>query len=50
MARISRPKLLKLSGGGALAARVGGLASILALRQAPAYAQATLHWLRWNDS
>ena len=50
MARISRRELFKLSGGGALAARAGGIASILALKQAPAYAQATtLHWLRWND-
>ncbi len=50
MARISRRKLLKLSGGGAVAARTGGLASIIALKQAPAYAQATtIHWLRWND-
>src|ERR1700758_2435108 len=50
MARISRRELLKLSGGGAVAARAGGIASILALKQAPAYAQATaVHWLRWND-
>jgi multiple sugar transport system substrate-binding protein len=28
----------------------GGLAAILALQKAPAYAQGTtLHWLRWND-
>lgn len=50
MARITRRKLLALSGGGALAARTGGIAAILALRQAPAYAQgSTIHWLRWND-
>ena len=50
MARIHRRKLLQLSGAGALAARTGGLASILATSQAPAYAQgATVHWLRWND-
>src|SRR6516165_4630166 len=50
MARINRRELLKLSGGGTVAAKVGGIASILAVRQAPAYAQATtLHWLRWND-
>src|SRR5215471_1519455 len=50
MARISRRQLLKLSGGGAVAARVGGIASIFALKEAPAYAQGTaLHWLRWND-
>jgi len=50
MARITRRKLLKLSGGGALAAQTGGLAAILATGQAPAVAQTTsLHWLRWND-
>jgi multiple sugar transport system substrate-binding protein len=50
MARITRRKLLALSGGGALAARAGGIAAILASRQAPAYAQgSTIHWLRWND-
>jgi multiple sugar transport system substrate-binding protein len=41
---------LQLSGAGAVVARTGGLASILATSQAPAYAQgATVHWLRWND-
>jgi multiple sugar transport system substrate-binding protein len=50
MARITRRKILKLSGAGAVAAKTGGLAAILASGQAPAYAQgATLHWLRWND-
>src|SRR5258707_13518383 len=50
MARISRRKLFKLSGGGAVAAKTGGIAAILALGRAPAYVQATtLHWLRWND-
>jgi multiple sugar transport system substrate-binding protein len=47
---IGRRKLLKLSGAGALAARVGGIAAILASNRAPAYAQgAAVHWLRWND-
>src|ERR1700745_861177 len=50
MARISRRELLKLSGGGAVAARAGGIASILALKPPPAYAKATaLTGLRWND-
>ena len=50
MPGIGRRKLLKLSGAGALAARTGGIAAILASSQAPAYAQgATVHWLRWND-
>ena len=50
MARIHRRKLLQLSGVGALAAKTGGLAAILAASRAPAYAQgATIHWLRWND-
>jgi multiple sugar transport system substrate-binding protein len=50
MARIHRRKLLQLSGAGALAARGGGLAGIIAASRAPAYAQAaTVHWLRWND-
>src|ERR1700726_375352 len=48
MARIHRRKLLQLSG--ALAAKGGGLAGIIAASRAPAYAQAaTVHWLRWND-
>ena len=50
MARVTRRKFLKTSGAGALAAKTGGMAAILATGQAPAYAQATtLHWLRWND-
>ena len=50
MARIHRRKLLQLSGAGAMAAKTGGLAAILATGRAPAYAQsATVHWLRWND-
>jgi multiple sugar transport system substrate-binding protein len=35
---------------GAMAARTGGLAAILATGRAPAFAQTTtVHWLRWND-
>ena len=50
MAGIHRRKLLQLSGAGTVAARTGGIASILATPRAPAYAQgATVHWLRWND-
>jgi len=50
MARIGRRKLLQLSGAGAIAARTGGIAAILASGKAPAYAQdTTVHWLRWND-
>jgi multiple sugar transport system substrate-binding protein len=50
MARIHRRKLLQLSGAGAVAAKTGGIAAILATGRAPAYAQgATVHWLRWND-
>jgi len=50
MTRIDRRKLLKLSGAGAVAARTGGMAAILAAGRAPAFAQATtVHWLRWND-
>ena len=50
MARVTRRKFLKVSGAGALAAKTGGMAGILATGRAPAYAQATtLHWLRWND-
>ena len=50
MAHVTRRKLLKLSGAGAVAAKTGGLAAILASGRAPAYAQATtVHWLRWND-
>src|SRR5260370_5387205 len=50
MARIHRRKLLQLSGVGAVAAKAGGIAAILAAARAPAYAQGTtVHWLRWND-
>ena len=50
MARVTRRKFLKASGAGALAAKTGGMAGILATGRAPAYAQATtVHWLRWND-
>jgi multiple sugar transport system substrate-binding protein len=44
-----RRRLLAAAGGASLAGG-GGLAGILALGQAPAFAQAsTVHWLRWND-
>src|SRR5215831_14746177 len=50
MAHIHRRKLLKLSGAGAITAKTGGIAAILATGRAPAYAQGTtVHWLRWND-
>src|SRR5499427_4966581 len=50
MARIHRRKLLKLSGAGAIAARTGGIAAILASGRAPAFAQGTtLHWVRGSD-
>jgi multiple sugar transport system substrate-binding protein len=50
MARFSRRNFLKFSGGGAIAAKTGGIAAILASGQAPAFAQATtVHWLRWVD-
>src|SRR6185503_20759407 len=50
MARVTRRKFLKVSGAGAVAAKAGGIAGILAAGRAPAYAQAaTVHWLRWND-
>ena len=50
MAQVTRRKLLKLSGAGAVAAKAGGIAAILATGRAPAYAQATtVHWIRWND-
>ncbi len=50
MARIHRRNFLKLSGAGAVAAKTGGMAAILASGKAPAYAQTTtVHWLRWND-
>jgi multiple sugar transport system substrate-binding protein len=50
MARVTRRKFLKVSGAGALAAKAGGMAGILATSRAPAYAQtATVHLIRWND-
>src|SRR5215470_8216647 len=50
MARATRRKFLQGSGAGALAAKAGGMAGILAAGRAPAYAQATtVHWLKWND-
>src|SRR6516225_7473995 len=50
MEHISRRRLLKFSGAGALAARTGGLAAIIATGRAPAFAQGTtLHWVRGSD-
>src|SRR3954467_7411165 len=50
MARVTRRKFLKVSGAGALAAKTGGMAAILATGRAPAYAQGTtVNWIRWND-
>ena len=50
MARVTRREFLKASGAGALAAKTGGMAGILAASKAPAYAQATtVHWLKWAD-
>ena len=50
MTRINRRKFLKGTGAGAVAAKTGGIAAILAAGRAPAYAQGTeVHWLRWND-
>jgi len=47
---IHRRNLLASVGGGALAAKLGGMAGILAATRAPALAQGTtLHWLRVND-
>jgi multiple sugar transport system substrate-binding protein len=50
MKRISRRRFLKVSSGSAVAAKSGGLATILASGIAPAYAQgSTVNWLRWSD-
>jgi multiple sugar transport system substrate-binding protein len=50
MQSTSRRRLLQLSGVGALTAASGGLAGILALGRAPAFAQGTtLHWVRGSD-
>ena len=50
MARVTRRRFLQASGAGALAAKSGGIAGILAAGQAPAYAQAaSVHWLKWVD-
>jgi multiple sugar transport system substrate-binding protein len=50
MTKLNRRKFLKVSGAGALAAKTGGIAAILAAGKAPAFAQGTeVHWLRWND-
>ena len=50
MARITRRRLLKLSGASTVAAQTGGLATILATGRASAFAQGTtVHWLRWAD-
>ena len=50
MTRITRRKVLSLSGAGVVATQTGGLAAILATGRAPAYAQGTnIHWLHWAD-
>src|SRR5262245_35510473 len=49
MARVTRRTFLKASGIGALAAKTGGMAGILAAGKAPGYAQtATMQRLKWN--
>src|SRR6476661_4752807 len=49
MTKIARRTFLKVTAAG-VAARVGGLAGILASQRAPALAQAaSVHWLRWAD-
>jgi hypothetical protein len=50
MTRIDRRRLLKVSGAGAIAASIGGMAAILAAGRAPAYGQTTsLQWLKFVD-
>jgi multiple sugar transport system substrate-binding protein len=50
MARFNRRGFIRLSGGGAIGATMGGMVGILASGRAPAIAQTTsIHWLRWND-
>jgi hypothetical protein len=50
MTRIDRRRLLKVSGAGAVAASIGGMAAILAAGRAPAYGQTTsLQWLKFVD-
>ena len=50
MHRVRRREFLQLSGSGAAAAGIGGIATILATGRAPAFAQQrTLHWVRWSD-
>jgi multiple sugar transport system substrate-binding protein len=49
MGRVTRRRVLQMSGAAAAAAQSSGITGILAGR-APAYAQqTTLHWLRWAD-
>jgi len=49
MGRVTRRRLLQISGAAAAAAQTGGVTGLLTGR-APAYAQqTTIHWLRWND-
>ncbi|HEY4470238.1 MAG TPA: extracellular solute-binding protein, partial [Stellaceae bacterium] len=49
MGRVTRRRVLQMSGAAAAAAQTSGLAALLAGR-APAYGQqASLHWLRWAD-
>jgi len=49
MGRVTRRRLLQISGAAAVAAQTGGVTGFLTGR-APAYGQqTTLHWLRWND-
>jgi multiple sugar transport system substrate-binding protein len=50
MPRITRRKLLHVSGAGVVTATTGGFAAILASARVPAYAQVSaVHCLRWND-
>jgi len=50
MTRIDCRRLLKVSGAGAVAASIGGMAAILAAGRAPDYGQTTsLQWLKFVD-
>src|SRR5246127_1668974 len=50
MTRVTRRRVLQLSGAGMASATTGGIAAILASGRAPAFAQGTtLHWVRGSD-
>jgi multiple sugar transport system substrate-binding protein len=49
MSKVDRRKFLKLTGGGAVAAKAAGVGALAGLATPAIAQQIEVHWLRWND-